>query len=350
MSHYIEQPVDMVFSVNGTEWHTMAHHIQKKSLEKSDVEPILFNLVTGKPSVLTEDGQTIVLDSYQTVLADFRNRADVEEDWIPLYVPKTSYRPIPNREIWDCMAAAIEDTDVTVATAGTLMRGKRFFMSLDLNGKELTGPRKEKFKAYLNATTSHDGVLMLDFRDSMTRIVCNNTFEASLMYGGSAVNVSIPHTKNALLQLNNFGDYLASILAARGSVMEGMKYLHNYTVSDDETNAVVAGYLSEEEAAELTTNAYNRTEQIRHLFRNGIGNKGQTRYDLFNGFTEFFTHHDGAGGKKATPGERMTVSRFGKAAQHKDAFFSLLMDEEKYNATKERGAKLYHDKHLAMMK
>lgn len=348
MAHKIEKH-DTVLSIEGAEWHGLAKHvpiIDDATMEEHD---LLFPIITGKPSILTEDGETIELESYQTILADIRKRGG-EERYVPLHVPKNSYRPIPNREVWECLKNAIEDTGVTVSTAGTLDDLRRFFFTLDLRGKQLTGPRKEKFAAYLSVMSSHDGTVCLLFKDSFIRIVCNNTFEASRFSGGNGINVSIPHTKNAKIAINNMSDYLASILAERQSVMEGMKYLHSLVVPGDEVDSVVSGYLTDEEADELSTNAYNRVQAVRELYKNGIGNKGETRYDLFNGFTEFFTHHDGAGGKKADKAERMSASRFGKAAFHKDQFLSLLMDEERYAATKERGAKLYHDKHLAMMK
>jgi phage/plasmid-like protein (TIGR03299 family) len=348
MAHKIEEH-DTVLSTEGVEWHGLAKHVPVIDDATVEEHHLLFPIITGKPSILTEDGETIELESYQTILADIRQRGG-EERYVPLHVPKSSYRPISNREIWECIKASIEDSGVKVTTAGTLNNMKRFFVSLDLNGKELTGPRKEKFSAFLSAMTSHDGSLCLEFKDSFIRIVCNNTFEATRFSGGRVINVAIPHTKNASVSINNMSDYLASVLADRKSVMEGMKYLHSLVVPGDEVDSVVSGYLTDEEADELSTNAYNRVQAVRELYKNGIGNKGETRYDLFNGFTEFFTHHDGAGGKKADKAERMSASRFGKAAFHKDQFLSLLMDEERYTATKERGAKLYHDKHLAMMK
>jgi len=175
-----------------------------------------------------------------------------------------------------------------------------------------------------------------------------NTFRASLFSGGNALNVSIPHTKNAAIQINNFSDYLNQVLVSRGKVMEAMGFLLNYVVSDSEVDSVLAGYFTEEESEEISSRSFNRIEPIKTLFRKGKGNSGDNRYDLFNGFTEYFTSGEGAGGSKADKAKRLTVSQFGKAADHKEQFLELLLDDNRYQETKARGEKLFRDKQLAM--
>ncbi len=338
---------DTVVSIQGPEWHCKAQVEEVINTEIMEKHDLLFPIVCGKPSVQTEDGQIIQLESYQTVLADIRQR-NGEVGWVPLHTPKKSYRPISNREIWNMVSAAIADVSgVKVTTAGTLENMKKFFISMDLLDSNLKAPNGDKFKAYLNCLTAHDGTLMFDTRDSMVRIVCMNTFNASRFYEG-ALNISIPHTKNAALQINNLADYLQMVLLAREKVMESMGYLLNYVVSGDEVDSVLAGFFTDEEDTEMSTRSFNRIEPIKHLFRKGKGNHGANRYDLFNGFTEYFTSGDGAGGKKATESERQTVSQFGAAARHKESFLTFLLDEEKYMETKERGEKLFRDKTLAM--
>ena len=343
MAHCIEEH-DSVLSIEGTEWHGLAEKVD--SIGDEEMKRFLFPLVCGKPSVETEDGQIITLEAHQTVLADIRSR-EGEIGWVPLHTPKKSYRPISNGEIWEMVRNSISGMNVKVTTVGTLENLKKFFISVDLGGPELKAPNGDKYMAFLNFMTSHDGTLTFETRDSMIRIVCMNTFNASRFYEG-ALNVSIPHTKNAAIQLNNLSDYLASVLAGREKIMESMGYLLNFVTSGDEVDSVLAGYFTEEEADEMSTRSFNRIEPIKTLFRKGKGNHGENRYDLFNAFTEYFTSGDGAGGKKASESQRLTVSQFGKAAAHKEGFLELLLDEGRYQETKSRGEKLVRDKQLAM--
>lgn len=338
---------DMVFSIEGTEWHGMAKHVRADEIQVKIEENLLTPILSGTPSLLMDDGEVITLEAYQTILADIRFRQG-ETSYVPLHTPKKSYRPIPNREVYECVRGAIEGTGATITTAGTLENLKKFFISVDLGNGELRAPNGDKFAAFLSFMTSHDGTLTLTCLDTFIRIVCMNTFRASLFSGGNALNVSIPHTKNAGVQINNFSDYLNQVLVSRGKVMEAMGFLLNYVVSDSEVDSVLAGYFTEEESEEISSRSFNRIEPIKTLFRKGKGNYGKNRYDLFNGFTEYFTSGDGAGGSKADKAKRLTVSQFGKAADHKEGFLELLLDDNKYMETKARGEKLFRDKQLAM--
>ena len=352
MAHEILEH-DSVLSIEGTEWHGLADHVSETEILQIGRERYQFPLIVGQPSVTLEDGSTIKLDEYQTVLADIRNR-NGETKYVPLHNPKTSYRPISNEEIINLVVSSLEKSKAKFTTMGTLDNLKYFFISVDLNpgkagDKKLRAANGDQFKSFLNFRSSHNGTLSLEIEDSFIRIVCMNTFKAS-RYSNGAMRVVIPHTKNAGLQINNMSDYLNLVLEGREKVMESMGYLLDHKCSEDEASAFVSGFLSDEEDEELTTTAFNRTRDIVTLYRKGIGNKGESRYDLFNGLTEFFTHHEGAGGKKADKKTRLTVSQFGRAAEHKENALYSLLDEDGYKKTVERGGRLYAAKSLAMGK
>ena len=39
------------------------------------------------------------------------------------------------------------------------------------------------------------------------------------------------------------------------------------------------------------TRNHNKIEELMHLFEEGAGNEGKTRYDMFNAVTEYLDHH-----------------------------------------------------------
>lgn len=351
MSHEIELH-DRVYSKEGTEWHGLAIHTPTDEEIISSIENnLLFPILQGTPSLLMPDGSTIVLSDYQTIVADIgdRNEAyeeDAEEEperYVPLHTPKSSYRPISNREVYECVKKAITDTGANITTAGTLQNLKKFFISVDLGTGEMKAPDGDPHAAFLSFMTSHDGTMTFECVDSFIRIVCMNTFRATRFSGGNALNVSIPHTKNAGVQISNFGDYLKQVIESRKKVMEALGFLQENSASESEVENVLAGYFTEPERTEMTSQGFNRIEPLKVLFKKGIGNKGKTRYDLWNAFTEYYTSGDGAGGKKADGKKRLTAAQFGKAAQHKESFLDILLNDAVYQEIKERGEKLFRD-------
>lgn len=355
MADEIEE-FDLTYSVLSPEWHGKA--IVVPEINSDVVRPILFPMVSGVPSVTVEEtGDVIRVDGYKTILADLRHREDLPEcdrRFVPIHTPRESYRIITNEEVWDCMQAAIaalEGTGVKVTTAGTLQNLRKFYISVDLGDGTRKTKKGDKIASILNFRSAHDGSMMLEAGDSHTRIVCMNTFRWSRAYQG-AICVRVPHTKNAAIQIENLAAYLAMILSGREKMLEAMSYLETLKMASPTDAAfVAAAYFNGPDApadSELSTQAFNRASAIRDLAVSGKGNKGKTRYDLFNGFTEFFTHHDGAGGKKATKAKRWSVSNFGQAAEHKEAFLDLIMDEAKFNEALATGEKLFRDKEKLM--
>ena len=69
--------------------------------------------------------------------------------------------------------------------------------------------------------------------------------------------------------------------------MKNIEQLANTPISDNNAKLFALGYMNSS-----ATRSQNKAEQIHKLFRKGQGNKGKNLYDLFNGFTEFYTHGD----------------------------------------------------------
>ena len=359
MSHQIEE-TDVTFSTIGKEWHGLANVVE--NIDNDTIAPLLFPFVEGEPSVSIESGQydsagmpimeNIRVEGFKTILADLRGREDLPSGlrrFTPLHTPKDSYRVISNLEVWECVQKAIDGLGVKIVTAGTLDNCKKFYVSVDLGGQDLKTASGDKFQAILNFLTSHDGSINMLAKDWMHRVVCANTFGWCAAYEGGAVNVRVPHTKNAGIAIDNLGSYLNSVMHGRQKIMDAMSYLESVKISSPSVAAyVAAAYLNGPEASEISTRTFNRSVEIRDLANGGKGNHGKTRADLFNGFTEFFTSHSGAGGEKASKQKRWSAATFGAAADHKENFLSLVMDEEKYGEALERGEKLFRDKEQAL--
>jgi hypothetical protein len=107
MSHKIEKPHDMVLSTEGTEWHKLATHLP--AIGDMEVELMLFDIVES-PAFVTIDGMQTALEDYKVLVADHRKcRSDLSgsDALVPLHIPKSGYRVISNREIWNVMKQSL---------------------------------------------------------------------------------------------------------------------------------------------------------------------------------------------------------------------------------------------------
>lgn len=338
MSHCIIKPVDRVFSVEGPEWHQMAE--VKTEITKVEAKPLFFDIVEGCP-VIPIEGEQVQLKGWKALLADMRNRPDVPDAFIPLHIPREGYTVVKNEEVWDALQTALEDVDHKITTAGTLGEGKRFFVSVELGDSAKFNVNGDKFEAYLNFVTSHDGLMAVSAYDSMVRIVCQNTLDWSLSSAGD-VGFKVFHTKGATLGVQNMGDLVNRILTGRAEFIDSMEFLANKACSEIEARELTAGWFGRKKKSseDMSTRMENTIDGITHLFKNGQGNSGKNLYDLMNGVTEFYTSGDGVG-KSVSVAKRVSNARFGTASRHKSEFTSFLLSGdstlEKY---REHGKKL----------
>lgn len=329
------KPHDVVLSREGTEWHGEAEHHQV--ITREIAKKTFFGIIES-PAQVTVDGSTINLDKYKVLVADHRQcRPDLDEadQLVPLHIPKVGYTPISNEQIWDVMESALKGIGAEITSVCTLERGKKFALSCDIGDSEMT-INKDKFKAFLNFTSSHDGTIALNVFDSIIRIICMNTFRWAMQSMGELAFKAY-HTKNAGLALNNLGELINNILKGRVELKEVMEYLDTCRVDGNEAIAMTMGYFAKTTGTtKLSTRAINAANEITLLFSRGIGNKGKSLYDLVNGATEYWTSGNGVG-KNNSGANRLYRSAMGSAADHKQAFIGMLANEDSRAEMQELG-------------
>ena len=388
MSHEIEQPIDRVLSTRGAEWHGLAEHLETIDKEtirqkglffpigKSQVvnwhgENAMQESIASLETLLTTPGTTkagilkafqeysrnlAFIGTHQSVTADLTDcRPDLveagEETRIPLGIPKNSYEIITNEEAFDVVGRVFPNCNVT--TAGTLRGAKVFFLSLDMDGKtEYTGPRGDKYLQFWDIVTSHDGTIAFRVYDSGTRIVCMNTLRASLSNKGD-LNMVVYHSKNAKEALNRVSVNLSELVAGREAYFDSLGYLDTVSCSIEDARYLASAFLNNrgskegEEPKELSTQIFNRAEEIGNLFKTGQGNRGANYYDLLNGVTECFTWGMGTGAK-LSKAEKLMKSRDGTAAEIKEEFYNFLLSgTDILEKARLQGEKLFREKEIA---
>jgi hypothetical protein len=324
---------DKIYSIEGTEWHRSA--INKAKILREEIKDILWKIIESPAMILTESGYEELPD-YKVLCADVRGLRDIPKPIVPLHIPKAGYRVIDNPQVWEVMEKALKDLDATITSVGTLDGGKKFFISCIIGESEMI-INKDKFKFFINFVTSHDGTITMFVYDSSMRIVCMNTLRWSMKAAGN-MGFRIMHTKNASLALSNLPQLVNSILTGRSELKQVMEYLNDHKCDPNEAIAMAAGYFVETTGnEELTSRAWNSAKEIGTLFHRGIACNGETLYDLANAATEYWTTGLGTGAKGTKDSYRLYKSAIGGAADHKEAFISMLSDPQQRAIALDKG-------------
>lgn len=346
MAHMIDEKYDRVYSIKDAEWHGLAIVVPEIGVPEFDS---LSHEVKEVPLNPIIDGVPVAFDNHKLLVADVsKSRPDIvdanpNDRFVPLHIPKAKYGVISNAEVVECMKKSFKDLGVKVTTAGTLEGLKKFFISVDI-GESKQIINGDDFECYVNFITSHDGTISMDAYDSTIRIVCMNTLNASREAAGKA-GFKVYHTKNAALAMDGLSELFNAILQGRANLAEVMGYLDSHKCDANDAMAMAAGYFCmETDSDKIATRSYNNAQGITNLFANGLGNRGQTLYDLANGATEFWSSGDGVGKKATSTGaQRAYRSQFGSAASHKEKFVAMLANDDRRDLALNIGRKAITD-------
>jgi len=369
MSHEIILPIDRTLSTKGGEWHDLATHVETineqvlrnnglffpirqgtvlnavKDSEKSfsamlaEIRESIRAGETANALASLDDIGLAEIETHKNIIADFRNENRPElhvpehgNGLVPLHVSRQTYEVISNEKVFQTVTKAFGGCPIT--SAGTLSAGQVFFMSMDIENPERVGPRGDKFMMHLNSLTSHNGTIGTRFFDSSVRVVCMNTVKASLSNRG-ILDFTVYHTKNAETALDKVSADMELIISERNAFFESLGILDTISCDVATARALYVAYtlqLAEQAANEavnpanddISTQVYNRAEEIGSLFVRGKGNAGANLYDAWNALTDCFSNGIGAG-KTATKDKKFMAGMFGTASDIKEGYLPFLL-------------------------
>lgn len=207
MAHQLEIREDGTVSfayakTNGAPWH----HLGKAMVGLGTVEEMLsasnadYQVHLVKVVAIDDEGNIITNpDGTPVIIEDSRAtiRANADGSFDGLATVGTRYTVKQNIEVAERALAVVGASrgDAVVDTAGVLLDGKRFFMTIDL-GPLVIDPTgvNDKIARYLVVSTGHDGVWPVRYANTDIRAVCNNTVRLGLK---NAERVFVArHTKN----------------------------------------------------------------------------------------------------------------------------------------------------------
>lgn len=300
MAHEIKKN-DRVFTLSAA-WHGLETIVEK-------IEGFGFE-VKAQPLYLGADSGPI--ESHKAIVDDSGELVSVQ---------KASYEIINNAQIWDAVQTAVAQIEgARVVSAGSIKGRKVIFATVELDGLSNFQAGGDAHTAKLNLISSHDGTKAFTARCGVTRIVCANTVKFA--EAESAAALTLYHTKRSALQIQGMNKAVEAIVQGSEAYKAQADSLRSENCDLLEAERFLAAFLAPAGTAELSTRTKNQIDAIGALAVNGKGNSGETRWDLFNGITEYFTHE--ASDDKA---KLFESSEFGLYADKKAAALPLLLSD-----------------------
>ena len=237
------------------------------------------------------------------------SRSDTNES---IGIVGNGYEPIQNSRIWEALHNSLEGTNHNVVGGGYTHNGGRVFVQTKVDDENFT-VNGDKFDNFITFFSSHDGSSAFEMFDTSVRMICQNTFQSARRKGGRAFKLKVRHTSNANIRFEGVMQNLEQIFNNRREIYDDMNELAQQPMSYNEMLAWATSMFNKSNT--LSTISSNKAHEAVRLARHGLGNKGQTRYDMFNGITELLTHGDR--NSQRNKADVWRASEFGASATQK---------------------------------
>jgi phage/plasmid-like protein (TIGR03299 family) len=241
------------------------------------------------------------------------------DTWDVLGVFSPRYSPLQNIRAFDGISGVMEDYGAVFHSAGSINGGRRVFIYAELPDTLMVG-NDELAKGIL-LTNSHDGSAAVAMQLMATRKICFNTMNGKFQNGGFRV----VHTGNLDVRMRTARDFLGIESRYFQAIEEGAADMHAGELSSPgEFLRKLFGI--ELDAQEVSTRIQNNMDTVQDLYYHGIGNRGLTRWDMYNAVTEYVDHHRGpaTGDELVRVDRRLNSAWFGAGAAMKGKAWELL--------------------------
>jgi len=199
------------------------------------------------------------------------------------------YHPMELNDSFNIFDSLIESERVTLDSLKVFEGGKKVVLTTNLESFEIK--ENDVIVPKMNIVQSFDGSKSYQIFFTMFRLICKNglvgTTEKSIM--NIRHTVTMPQkVQFAEVALQNAFEYFERM---KSTSIEMVK-TH---IKDSFANMIIEKIVgkSTDENGKIKTRTLNIQNQIFSLYKNGIGNNGESSWDLYNAFTEYTSHHRG---------------------------------------------------------
>ncbi len=267
----------------------------------------------------------------------------------------TTYTLFDGRKAFDFTTGLLDGTKYSVESLGMLWDRTTYFITFSLD--ELKAMNLGGHKWLLGVTGGTDRMSSPTWNLSNVRMVCANTVRASLASGSSLFSQKL--TKDFLPNLNAKKMELEKVVGVARIWNETYKAIESKEASQTMAIQAYAGEIvttarktqpdyklirektsrAKATAGAKSVGASTRAEglitELTLAFAKGDGNKGKTRADILNGFTQVMTR--GTAETTKAPWKQWQSSEFGLMADRKETFFATCADDVKFEEMRKTG-------------
>jgi hypothetical protein len=263
------------------------------------------------------------------------------DDKLPVAPPycEGTYTLFTPREAWSWVTEVLAGTGYDIKSIGMLWNRSFWFISTELTElKSLSIGDGRETNFMLNFSGGLDRKVSPQCELSGIVAVCHNTISLSRISGKVLFHERA--TKNFQTRLEAAKSEVGEAVGMAAVFKAAMDSLAQKPCTKERAERVFAGYITPEGETRMGPRTKNQVAELTSLHVRGIGNKGESEFDLLNAYTEFMTH--GASDSKIPMGRRFASSEYGNAADAKADFATMLgnSDRSRLEATEERGDKI----------
>lgn len=263
-----------------------------------------------------------------------------EDDGLPVAPPfcDDTYTLFTPREAWAWVEKVLTGTHYTVKSIGMLWNRSKWFISTELTElKTLTvGGRETRFM--FNFSGGLDRKMSPQCELSSTVVVCANTLNVSRIQGKVLFHERA--TKNFDARLERSTSEVEKAVGMAAVFKAAMDGIAKNECTQDEARQTFAGFITSPADKKMSSRTKKTVDELAELHVSGIGNRGETEFDMLNAYTQYLTH--GGTDSKVPMGRRFVSSEFGNSADDKAEFVRVLTTERKdrFDAIRSRGKEL----------
>ena len=312
--------VDSMFYVGETPWHGKGIPLQEpptiyEALTQANLDWDVFKCPTYFKIGLHGEDQ-IATDHYVTVRA-------TENGIVPIGNVGQRYEVLQNKDAFIPFEPML-DWGFTLETAGSIGNGKKVWILAKSPDRYTVGD--DAMQHYVFLYTSHDGSSGNCIRDTMVRVVCQNTLNLALGKNDSTFDYSLRHTvsiKDKILELRDkIAENKGNIVVAVGKMNKMVDYPFNEEQASKYFEHVIPflagrGVKTDNELGirrrDVATPVY---DQLMTNFVTGQGNKGESLWDAYNAVTEYYDH-------QKVYKDWVQATQFGRASDYKTRAFRI---------------------------
>lgn len=240
------------------------------------------------------------------------------------------YQVFTNSQLAELVGKVLKGIDHKITDILTIKGLKQCFITVSLNN--VKAKNGDEFKENVIFATSHDGSMRTICFSSFIRVVCANTARAAMQSKG-VIDLSASHTNGGQAKLEGWGKQVDQLMGFNRDWFASYSLLTEEQVGQETATQFFTGFLSN--GKPLAKKSENQRETLVSLFNRGKGNRGETKADLLNSITEFYTHGLGYDEKTVArdPWKVLESSEGGKGAEAKSRAFDLLTSRQAFQDT-----------------